>query len=218
MFWTPQRHPNQILTHHTHLATMASKNKKDGESTTKNAKKRSLEEMQNNDDDSDDCDLQPPSNKKRKLNTAESTQTESKQDNDEDDDLKQKTNTSSKSKSASIEKADQFKICCFNLNGVRAAAKHGLEDYIQKGMQSQNLLCNCSLHKIYLEDADLVCFSEMKARKDQNPCTFRGYQVFWNECTEKAGYAGSAILSKTKPLSVVNGTSILFYYHRTAFF
>ena len=135
LFWTLQRHLNQILSHHTHLATMASENKKDGE-TTKNVKKRSLEEMQNNDDDSDDCDLQPPSNKKRKLNTAESTQTESKQDNDEDDDLKQETNTSSKSKSASIEKADQFKICCFNLNGVRAAAKHGLEDYIQKGMQS----------------------------------------------------------------------------------
>ena len=80
-----------------------------------------------------------------------------------------------------------FKICCYNLNGVRAAAKHGLEKYLEE------------------EDADIVCFSEMKARKDQNPCNFKGYEVIWYECTERMGYAGTCILSKQKPINIVRG-------------
>ena len=55
------------------------------------------------------------------------------------------------------------------------------------------------------EDADIVCFSEMKAKQEQNPCTFRGYELIWCECTDKAGYAGTAVLSKVKPLSIIRG-------------
>eukprot|EP01084_Bolivina_argentea_P078651 142734_1 len=133
--------------------------------TKRNTKKRSLEEMQNDsDDDSEDDDIispSPPATKKRKLDV------ESKEE---------ETGTE-----------EPFKICCYNLNGIRASAKNGLEDYIQK------------------EDADIVCFSEMKAKQSQNPCEFRGYELIWCECTDKAGYSGTAVLSKTKPLSIVRG-------------
>eukprot|EP01083_Nonionella_stella_P032243 88273_1 len=147
----------------------------------KTSKKRTLKETQSDDESSsDDQDLAPPEPKRRKLDTNKNTN-ESK--DPETDDIKENT----KSKSTSLETAPQFKICCYNLNGVRAAHKHGLEEYIQK------------------EDADIVCFSEMKAKLSQNPCAFRGYEIIWNECTDKAGYSGTAILSKTKPLSIVRG-------------
>lgn len=46
----------------------------------------------------------------------------------------------------------------------------------------------------------------MKADFNQNPCKFDGaYQVIWNECTEKKGYAGSCILTKLKPKSFTKG-------------
>ena len=153
--------------------------------TMSNSKKRSLKDMQN--DDSDDEDLQqdqPESapKKKRKLNNTDAQ-------SEEDDDLSEEDTkpTKTKKKSSSPMKAAPFKICCYNLNGVRAAAKNGLEEYLEEGMNfiefSEILsLSILQMQKnimmpIYLEDADIVCFSEMKAKLSQNPCTFRGYEV-----------------------------------------
>jgi len=126
----------------------------------RNERKRSLKEI----DDEEEADDVAVPRKKRKLN-ADDNKTE-----EEEEGI-----------------AESFKICCYNLNGIRSAAKKGLEEYIEQ------------------EDADIVCFSEMKAKESQNPCSLRGYQVIWCECTDKAGYAGTAVLSKTKPLNITRG-------------
>eukprot|EP00484_Ammonia_sp_Unknown_P022942 CAMPEP_0197035000 /NCGR_PEP_ID=MMETSP1384-20130603/12907_1 /TAXON_ID=29189 /ORGANISM="Ammonia sp." /LENGTH=360 /DNA_ID=CAMNT_0042464987 /DNA_START=135 /DNA_END=1217 /DNA_ORIENTATION=- len=170
-------------------------------SSTTNSKKRPLQEAES-DDDSDDQDLvqsEPVPHKKRKLNEPESNTNNNKNDKDnddeeddenEDDDLKSNSNSPSKSPSksaSSCAEAAPFKICCYNINGIRAAAKNGLEQYIEE------------------EDADIVCFSETKAKKSQNPCKFRGYEQIWCECTDKAGYSGTLVLSKQKPIKVMKG-------------
>eukprot|EP00486_Rosalina_sp_Unknown_P016452 CAMPEP_0201591610 /NCGR_PEP_ID=MMETSP0190_2-20130828/189734_1 /ASSEMBLY_ACC=CAM_ASM_000263 /TAXON_ID=37353 /ORGANISM="Rosalina sp." /LENGTH=126 /DNA_ID=CAMNT_0048050011 /DNA_START=148 /DNA_END=525 /DNA_ORIENTATION=- len=123
------------------------------------AKKRSLKDMQDHESDDEDLFQDSPQSaptKKRKLNNE--TKIEHNQDSsNDDDDLK----PSPSKKISSPMKAGPFKICCYNLNGVRAAAKNGLEEYLEE------------------EDADIVCFSEMKAKLSQNPCKFRGYEIVW---------------------------------------
>ena len=42
-----------------------------------------------------------------------------------------------------------------------------------------------------LENADIICLTEMKASLSQNPIKFDdSYQIIWNQCTEKKGYSG----------------------------
>jgi len=56
------------------------------------------------------------------------------------------------------------------------------------------------------ENADVICFSEMKADESENPCKFdKSYNMIWYGCTEKKGYAGTCILTKMKPLTIVKG-------------
>jgi len=45
----------------------------------------------------------------------------------------------------------------------------------------------------------------MKANESDNPCEFKDYEIIWNGCTEKKGYAGCCVLTKIKPLNVIKG-------------
>lgn len=80
----------------------------------------------------------------------------------------------------------KMKLISWNLNGIRAVAKKGLND------------------KIYEMNPDIICFQETKAQDDQVIEALdglEGYHIYSNSA-EKKGYSGTAILSKTEPLKV----------------
>ncbi len=79
-----------------------------------------------------------------------------------------------------------MKLVSWNVNGLRSILGKGLPDYLQSA------------------DADLVCLQEIKARPDQIDHDFPGYHVLWNPAL-RPGYSGTAVLTRTKPLSVTNG-------------
>lgn len=79
-----------------------------------------------------------------------------------------------------------LKIISWNVNGIRAAHKKGLLDFIKK------------------ENPDIICLQEIKALEEQLPKDLRnieGYELFINPADPqiKKGYSGVAIYSKLKP-------------------
>jgi exodeoxyribonuclease-3 len=80
-----------------------------------------------------------------------------------------------------------MKIYSWNVNGIRAVMKKGLfEPFIQS------------------EQPDILCLQEIKAKPEQIELAVDGYTVFWYSA-ERPGYSGTALLSKIKPLQVING-------------
>ena len=85
-----------------------------------------------------------------------------------------------------------IKILSYNINGIRAALKKNLLNWI----------------KDY--DPDLVCFQEIKANEDQfDKSLFSdlGYYNYWFSA-QKKGYSGVGIITKIKPENVTYGTGI----------
>jgi exodeoxyribonuclease III len=56
------------------------------------------------------------------------------------------------------------------------------------------------------ESADIICLQETKANSYQ--IGTEGYYQYWNHA-EKKGYAGTALITKVKPINVSNGIGIL---------
>ena len=54
------------------------------------------------------------------------------------------------------------------------------------------------------EKPDILCLQEIKAKPEQFQIDLDGYDAFWYPA-EKPGYSGTAIISKLKPLQVING-------------
>ncbi len=85
-----------------------------------------------------------------------------------------------------------MKILSWNVNGVRAALKKGLLDWLKK------------------ESPDILCLQETKATPAQLPPELLyppGYHAFWNSAA-RLGYSGVATFTKEKPVSVKNGFGI----------
>jgi len=85
------------------------------------------------------------------------------------------------------------KIISYNVNGIRAAIKKGLLEWMQE------------------ENADIICLQETKAKEDQIPTdeiTLAGYPYQYYFSAQKAGYSGVAIFCKEKPNHIVYGTGI----------
>ncbi len=82
-----------------------------------------------------------------------------------------------------------MKLVSWNVNGIRSVLGKGLHDFLQSA------------------DADIVCLQETKARAEQVGATFDGYEVIYN-AAEKAGYSGTAIFTRVKPLSVRLGIGL----------
>lgn len=78
-------------------------------------------------------------------------------------------------------------IISWNVNGIRAVHKKGL-----------------FLPFIKEHDPDILLLQETKAEKHESPLDLPQYEEYWNSA-EKKGYSGTAIFTKEKPLSVVNG-------------
>lgn len=82
-----------------------------------------------------------------------------------------------------------FRVISLNANGIRAAARKGLFDWLP----SQN--------------ADVVCIQETKAQIHQltDDCFQpRGYHCYYEDAIKK-GYSGTAIYSKHEPKKIVHG-------------
>ena len=82
-----------------------------------------------------------------------------------------------------------MKIVSYNVNGIRAAIKKGLIDWLTE------------------YPVDVFCVQETKANKedvDLSLFTALGYHVSWYSA-QKKGYSGVAIFSKTKPDKVTFG-------------
>ena len=85
-----------------------------------------------------------------------------------------------------------MKIFSWNVNGIRAAQKKGLLDWLQK-------------HK-----PDILCVQETKAQPNQlDEALLKpdGYHVYWNSA-EKKGYSGVATFSRQEPIEVRSGFGI----------
>ncbi len=87
-------------------------------------------------------------------------------------------------------------IISYNVNGIRAAAKKGLTDWLKP------------------HGFDVLCFQEVKAMKEQAPLQLfedLGYKhCHWHHA-EKKGYSGVATFSKKEPDNVVLGCGIEKY-------
>ena len=87
------------------------------------------------------------------------------------------------------------KIITYNVNGIRAAIKKGLIDWLQASAP------------------DILCLQELKATEDQIDIelfTNLGYDCYWYPA-EKKGYSGVGILSKHKPKHVEYGCALEDY-------
>ena len=80
-----------------------------------------------------------------------------------------------------------MKIYSWNVNGIRATLKKGTFQSFMAAHQP-----------------DIMCLQETKAERGQIEIELPGYQEYWHSAVKK-GYSGTAIFSKQKPLSVVNG-------------
>lgn len=86
-----------------------------------------------------------------------------------------------------------MKIVSYNVNGIRAALKKGLIEWLKA------------------TDADVVCFQETKAQPEQiDNSIFEdiGYHFCYWFSAEKKGYSSVGIVSKTEPKHIEYGTGI----------
>ena len=82
-----------------------------------------------------------------------------------------------------------MKFISWNVNGIRACAKKGFEEFFKH------------------IDADIFAIQETKCQPGQYEFEAAGYIQNWNSA-ERKGYSGVATFSKTKPLSVSFGMGI----------
>lgn len=79
-----------------------------------------------------------------------------------------------------------MKIYSWNVNGIRAVIKK--DAFVPFIKQYQ---------------PDILCLQETKAQQGQAEIDLPDYEEYWNSA-EKKGYSGTAIFTKTKPLSIAN--------------
>jgi exodeoxyribonuclease-3 len=80
-----------------------------------------------------------------------------------------------------------MKFVSWNVNGLRACMNKGFMDFFKQ------------------VDADIFAIQETKMKESQKEFHIEGYYEYWNSA-DKAGYSGTLILAKKKPLRVIYGT------------
>ncbi len=86
-----------------------------------------------------------------------------------------------------------MKLISYNVNGIRAALKKGLLDWLKAA------------------NPDVICFQEIKALEEQvdtEAFKMLGYKYQYWFSAAKKGYSGVAVLSKYEPKNVAFGTGI----------
>lgn len=80
-----------------------------------------------------------------------------------------------------------MKLYSWNVNGIRAVLNKGtFQTFIAE------------------HQPDILCLQETKAKQEQATLELPDYHQYWNSA-DKAGYSGTAIFTKEKPLQVING-------------
>ncbi|NLZ77204.1 MAG: exodeoxyribonuclease III [Spirochaetales bacterium] len=79
-----------------------------------------------------------------------------------------------------------MKLVSWNVNGLRAIQQKGFSDYFSE------------------VDADIFCLQETKLQEHQVTLETPGYHQYWS-FAEKKGYSGTALFTRTEPLSVEYG-------------
>ena len=87
-----------------------------------------------------------------------------------------------------------MRLISWNVNGIRACLGKGF---------AESML---SL------DADVICLQETKVQEGQVDVPLEGYHKYWNYA-EKKGYSGTAIFTRTEPISVSYGIGIEEHDH-----
>ena len=82
-----------------------------------------------------------------------------------------------------------MKLISWNVNGLRACMQKGFLDFFAE------------------MNADFFCLQETKLQAGQIELDFSQYNQYWNYA-QKKGYSGTAIFSKTTPISVSYGLGI----------
>jgi exodeoxyribonuclease-3 len=83
-----------------------------------------------------------------------------------------------------------MKLISWNVNGLRAALRAGLADFIAR------------------EQPDALCLQEIKATpQDVDASVFDGYHVTWNPAHKK-GYSGVLIATREKPTRLIHGLGL----------
>ena len=81
-----------------------------------------------------------------------------------------------------------MKLVSWNVNGIRSVHRKGaLTAFIDK------------------VKPDILCLQETKAEEHQSEVDLPEYEEYWNSSKVRKGYAGTAIFSKIKPLSLIFG-------------
>lgn len=83
-----------------------------------------------------------------------------------------------------------MKLISWNVNGLRACMKKGFAEFLSA------------------EQPDVICLQETKMERSQADFDFPGYLEYWNSATSKKGYSGTALFTKTEPLSVRYGIGV----------
>lgn len=89
----------------------------------------------------------------------------------------------------------KLKLLSWNVNGIRAIAKKGFHEWLEK------------------ESPDILCLQETKAWReqlDESLTNIDGYISFFSEASKK-GYSGTAIYTKEVPKKVTHGIGIEEY-------
>lgn len=81
-----------------------------------------------------------------------------------------------------------MKLISWNVNGLRACVGKGFFEFVAA------------------EQPDMLCLQETKLQPEQAP-PVEGYWDYWNSA-DKKGYSGTALFSRTEPLSVTYGLGI----------
>lgn len=85
-----------------------------------------------------------------------------------------------------------LKIFSWNVNGIRAVLNKGaLQKFIDE------------------YQPDILCLQETKAKQGQAEIDLPEYEEIWNSA-ERAGYSGTAIFTKIKPIQILNNFEIKF--------
>jgi len=76
-----------------------------------------------------------------------------------------------------------MKLISWNVNGIRSCRQKGFDGFFKA------------------QDADIFCMQEVKAFENQSGLDAKGYYMYWH-AANRAGYSGTATLTKEKPMSV----------------
>lgn len=87
-----------------------------------------------------------------------------------------------------------MKLLSWNVNGMRAVMKKGFLDFVSEA------------------DPDILCVQETKMQEGQAEVPLEGYYQYWCSADRK-GYSGTAVFTKTEPLSVSYGLGIDVHDH-----